>query len=120
MNDDPSPSRLRGAPRWLARAAALSVSVGVLVLLMVRASGGCRGAEATVVAEATSAPPPAASALPGASVKPRYFPGTKAPAGHWAVDEPEEPSAKPAAAASARPRYFPGTKSMPDIVEPDR
>jgi hypothetical protein len=98
MNDDAPPPGLRGKPLLLARTAALTVSIGVLVLLMARAGGGCRSDDALAVAE----PRPAA---PSATARPLATAPSLA--------------TTPAASASARPKFFPGSKSFGgDIVDP--
>ncbi len=82
----------------LARAGALALSVGILGLLLFRSATGCRSNDAAVrpeqpsSANAAQAPGPMTAAPPasqsaGAQAKPRYFPGSKAPAGRWTDDE---------------------------------
>lgn len=89
-----------------ARAGALTLSVGIFGLLLFRSATGCRSGDATVrpepsasSAKATQAPGPMTASPPasqsaGAQARPRYFPGSKAPAGRWADDE--EDAKKPA------------------------
>jgi hypothetical protein len=121
MNQGISAPRLRGVRLLLARAGALVVSIGTLLFLVTRAGlPGCssRAPTSAVVAEteghapavAMSAAPPSPSAQPvttgGVPVPPAtkvshkgaYFPGSKAPTGNWAQEEPE-----PAPNAGAAP-----------------
>jgi len=120
MND--APPRLRGTPLLLARVAALTISVGVAGILMVRAGAGCRSAETSVVAEPRSAAPVTAATAPAAEApsagEPQYFPGSKAWGGE--IVAPSRPSAQPArsAAPASKPRYFEGSKSGLHIAEP--
>lgn len=99
MHDDAPPPGLRGKPLLLARSAALTVSIGALVLLMARAGGGCRSAD------------PAAAPEPRTAV-----PTATAPASATAS------AAAPAVSASARPQhFFPGSKSMGGgFIEPSQ
>ena len=111
MNDEPPP-RLRGTPLLLARAAALTVSLGVLGFLVLRAGGGCRSADPSVVAEGHSAAaaPPSATAAASSTGAPQYFPGSKAWGGE--IVSPGASSAEPARSAKPKPKFFPGSKSM--------
>ena len=107
------------------RALALSVSIGTVGFLMVRAAGGCSSAESVgALPEQTSAPPPAATSaaspreeeyLPAGKswggqgsrvfkpdagrqagpVEEHYFPGTKAPAGPLPAPKPQAPNPAP-------------------------
>jgi hypothetical protein len=140
--DEPTPPRLRGAPLLAARGAALTLSIGVAVLLMVRAGvGGCRADDADVEPEARPGasaaeadffpgskadtklvrrPAPSATASPGPYGV--YFPGSKADP-HIVREAPATPPAPslapPASADAPKPHFFPGTKAWAGDVDPD-
>lgn len=104
--DEAPPKRLRGTSLQVVRVAALAVSIGVVALLMVRASAGCHSAPpAPVVPERGVSPSPSAalpasaSAAPSSPPVPKYFPGSKA----WGGDIVDPPAA-PTPSASAKPR----------------
>lgn len=121
----------------LARAGALSVSVGILALLMFRAGLGCSGTpEPTRDATSASTSAPIAndtgtdasanteaSATPPASAAPvEFMGGTKSGVDPQMLEKlmSSSPSTAPASSAGSAPSspaFFPGTKSAPVRIQ---
>ena len=119
----------RGIGLTAARGAALTLSVGIVVALMVRASSGC-SAKSDIGAEPAKSMP--ADSAAGASTEDArhpivHFPANKSaggdgrrlltPTGDAAVEAPASaaPSATPSIANEDDPGFFPATKSGPPI-----